>query len=49
LGLWALSFGNNWGQNNQGGVPRLYFTSGVNGEADGLYGFIVPSKGKNSQ
>ena len=32
-GLWALLFVEN----------RLYFTAGINHEADGLFGFIVPA------
>jgi uncharacterized protein (TIGR03118 family) len=32
-GLWALVFSNN----------QLFFTAGINDEADGLFGFIVPS------
>lgn len=43
-GLWSLSFGNGWGQ-NQDTASRLFFTSGVNNEADGLFGFIVPLTG----
>ena len=38
-GLWGLSFGNG----GKAGVPSaLYFTAGLNGEADGLFGSIVP-------
>ena len=37
-GLWALEFGNGVGAGN----PRtLYFTAGINGEADGLFGSIA--------
>jgi uncharacterized protein (TIGR03118 family) len=32
-GLWSLLFVDN----------RLYFTAGINHEADGLFGFIVPA------
>lgn len=39
-GLWGLAFGNG----GKGGVPAaLYFTAGSNGEADGLFGSIVPA------
>jgi len=38
-GLWGLSFGNG----GKAGVPdALYFTAGLNGEADGLFGSIIP-------
>jgi uncharacterized protein (TIGR03118 family) len=38
-GLWALSFGNG----GSGGSPTtLYFTDGINGEQDGLFGAILP-------
>ncbi len=40
-GLWGLAFGNG----GKAGVPdALYFTAGLNGEADGLFGSIVPAK-----
>ena len=39
-GLWGLSFGND---GNAGVADALYFTAGVNGEADGLLGSIVPA------
>jgi len=40
-GLWGLTFGNG----GKAGVPEaLYFTAGLNGEADGLFGSIVPTK-----
>jgi uncharacterized protein (TIGR03118 family) len=42
LGLWALSFGNNRGEGDEG-ENRLFFTSGVNNESDGLFGYIVPT------
>jgi len=43
-GLWGLSFGNG----GKAGVPdALYFTAGLNGEADGLFGSIVPVKQKS--
>jgi len=39
-GLWGLAFGNG----GRAGVPgALYFTAGLNGEADGLFGSIVPA------
>jgi uncharacterized protein (TIGR03118 family) len=38
-GLWAIEFGNG----NAGSSPTiLYFTAGINGEADGLFGAITP-------
>jgi uncharacterized protein (TIGR03118 family) len=43
-GLWGLAFGNG----GRGGVPTaLYFTAGLNGEADGLFGSIVPAPKKS--
>jgi uncharacterized protein (TIGR03118 family) len=43
-GLWGLAFGNG----GAAGVPdALYFTAGLNGEADGLFGSIVPVPGKS--
>jgi uncharacterized protein (TIGR03118 family) len=42
-GLWGLAFGNG----GKAGVPEaLYFTAGLNGEADGLFGSIVPTPKK---
>jgi len=39
-GLWAIAFGNG----HSGGDTRtLYFTAGINGEADGLFGSIAPT------
>ncbi len=39
-GLWGIAFGNG----GKAGVPdALYFTAGLNGEADGLFGSIVPA------
>jgi len=39
-GVWGLSFGNG----GSAGVPNaLYFTAGLNGEADGLFGSLVPA------
>jgi uncharacterized protein (TIGR03118 family) len=34
-GLWGLTFGNN---GSAGGAGTLFFTAGINGEADGLFG-----------
>ena len=43
-GLWGLAFGNG----GAAGVPdALYFTAGLNGEADGLFGSIVPALQKS--
>jgi uncharacterized protein (TIGR03118 family) len=43
-GLWGLAFGNG----GAAGVPdALYFTAGLNHEADGLFGSIVPAPGKS--
>jgi uncharacterized protein (TIGR03118 family) len=43
-GLWGLEFGNG----GKAGVPdSLYFTAGLNGEADGLFGSIVPAPKKS--
>jgi len=42
-GLWGLEFGNG----GRAGVPEaLYFSAGPNGEADGLFGSIVPAPKK---
>ena len=42
-GLWGLEFGNG----GKAGVPAaLYFTAGLNGEADGLFGSIIPAPEK---
>jgi hypothetical protein len=38
-GLWALSFGNG---GNGGDTGILYFTTGLNGEADGLFAAATP-------
>jgi hypothetical protein len=40
--LWALDFG--IGGNN-GDPNTLYFTAGINGEKDGLFGAISPAQG----
>ena len=39
-GLWALQFGNAGGNGNP---DTLYFTAGLNDEADGLFGTITPA------
>jgi uncharacterized protein (TIGR03118 family) len=39
-GLWALMFGTT---GNNGSPNTLYFTDGINGEADGLFGAITPT------
>jgi uncharacterized protein (TIGR03118 family) len=39
-GLWALEFGN---AGANGNPDTLYFTAGINDEADGLFGTITPS------
>jgi uncharacterized protein (TIGR03118 family) len=41
-GLWALAFGNNA---TAGSSDTLFFTAGINGEADGLFGTITPVDG----
>jgi hypothetical protein len=38
-GLWGLAFGNGA---NGGDAHTLYFTAGLNGEADGLFGSLAP-------
>ena len=38
-GLWALAFGNG---GNGGDAHTLYFTAGLNGELDGLFGSLAP-------
>jgi uncharacterized protein (TIGR03118 family) len=40
-GLWGLAFGNG---GKGGAADALYFTAGLNGEADGLFGSIVPAR-----
>jgi hypothetical protein len=37
-GLWAIAFGNG---HNGGDSHTLYFTAGINGESDGLFGSIA--------
>jgi uncharacterized protein (TIGR03118 family) len=39
-GLWALAFGNG---GNGGETHTLYFTAGLNAEADGLFGSLAPA------
>jgi uncharacterized protein (TIGR03118 family) len=39
-GLWALEFGNTGANGNP---DTLYFTAGINDEADGLFGTITPT------
>jgi uncharacterized protein (TIGR03118 family) len=39
-GLWALAFGA--GNANSGNYNALYFTAGLNGEGDGLFGTLLP-------
>jgi uncharacterized protein (TIGR03118 family) len=39
-GLWALMFGSSGGN---GSPNTLFFTDGINGEADGLFGAITPT------
>lgn len=38
-GLWGVAFGNG---GNGGDVHTLYFTAGLNGESDGLFGSLAP-------
>jgi hypothetical protein len=38
-GLWALSFANNGAA---GSSTTLYFSAGLNDEADGLFGTLTP-------
>jgi uncharacterized protein (TIGR03118 family) len=39
-GLWALMFGTG---GNNGSPNTLFFTDGINGEADGLFGALAPT------
>jgi hypothetical protein len=39
-GLWALNF---WAPGSGFDPNALFFTAGINGEADGLFGEITPS------
>ncbi len=41
-GLWALTFGND---GNGGPANTLFFSAGINGEQDGLFGTITPVDG----
>jgi len=41
-GLWALEFGN---AGANGNPDTLFFTAGINDEADGLFGTITPTQG----
>jgi len=41
-GLWSLTFGNDA---NAGHANTLFFTAGINGEQDGLFGTITPVDG----
>ena len=41
-GLWSLTFGNDV---NAGPANTLFFTAGINGEQDGLFGTITPVDG----
>ncbi|MGA2284849.1 MAG: TIGR03118 family protein [Dehalococcoidia bacterium] len=43
MGLWGLAFGNG---NAAGPTNTLFFTAGINGEADGLFGSLEAQKGK---
>ena len=43
-GLWTLTFGT--GADN-GGPNTLYFTDGIDGETNGLFGAIIPSDNPN--
>ena len=46
-GLWALAFGSNANNNVSGAGPAttLFFTAGINGEKDGLFGTRTPTDG----
>jgi len=43
-GLWSLTFGNDGAA---GPATTLFFTAGLNGEADGLFGTLVPAPGES--
>jgi len=43
-GLWSLTFGNG---GTAGPATTLYFTAGLNGETDGLFGNLVPAAGES--
>jgi uncharacterized protein (TIGR03118 family) len=44
-GLWGLSFGNN---GNAGSANALFFTAGINGEANGLFGSLTAAGGTSA-
>jgi len=46
-GLWSLTFGNDSDPAKGGAGPAntLFFTAGINGEQDGLFGTITPVDG----
>jgi uncharacterized protein (TIGR03118 family) len=46
-GLWSLTFGNDAdpAKNGAGPANTLFFTAGINGEQDGLFGTITPVDG----
>ena len=48
-GLWSLTFGNDGDpappKNGAGPANTLFFTAGINGEQDGLFGTITPVDG----
>ncbi len=43
-GLWSLTFGNDGAA---GPATTVFFTAGPNGEADGLFGTLVPAAGES--
>jgi len=45
-GLWSLTFGNN---GNAGPSTTLFFSAGLNGETDGLFGTLTPVPAENDQ
>lgn len=45
-GLWSLGFGNG---GNGGPTNTLFFTAGLNDEADGVFGTLTPSTGQREQ
>ena len=44
-GLWALRVGNGGGPPFGGDPNAIYFTAGINGEMDGLFGTITKAGG----
>ncbi|TME57953.1 MAG: TIGR03118 family protein [Chloroflexi bacterium] len=44
-GLWALRVGNGGGAPTGGDPNAVYFTAGINGEQDGLFGTITNAGG----